>query len=413
MTYLILLIVLGLATLGVAWLPSLLQRSPLSYPLIYVSLGWIFFKLPLSLPYPDPLAHPTLTTHLTELCVIIALTSTGLKIDQPFSFREWRVPLLLATVGMVLTIGLVATAGWWLAGLAPVAAVLLGGAIAPTDPVLAGDVQVGDPGEGEEDAVRFALTAEGGLNDGLAFPFIHLALGLVAIQTSLADTLQHWALKDVLYRIVVGLVAGWLSGKLLSYLIFGLPKRVEIKASAYGFVALAVTLITYSVTELMEAYGFLAVFIAAITIRSYERSHEYHQQMHAFSDQIERLFIVILLILFGGAVANGLLGPLRWTDIVLGLLILLVIRPLVGYLVLSRSPIQHDERWVISSFGIRGIGSFFYLSYALEKGNFQEGELLWAITGFVVLVSIFMHGILASPVMKWLDHRHARLKEPQ
>lgn len=410
MVYLIFLIALGVAILGVAWLPSLLERHPLSYPILFTGLGYLLYVLPLDLPNPYPLQHPQLSTHLTEICVIIALTSTGLKIDQRFSFKTWRVPLLLATVGMILTVVAVAAVGYTLAGLLPAAAILLGGALAPTDPVLAGDVQVGDPGEGEEDAVRFSLTAEAGLNDGLAFPFVHLSLALASLTLQpLTETIVHWLWQDVLYRSVVGILAGWLSGRLLTYLIFGLPKRIQINVSAYGFVALAITFITYGVTELLHGYGFLAVFVAAVATRHYEQTHEYHQQMHDFSDQIERVLIVVVLTLFGGALANGLLAPLTWRGAATGLLLLLVLRPLLGYLtLLAVKRLYRDERWVISFFGIRGIGSFFYLAYALNKETYPQADDLWAIAGFVVLVSVGLHGVLATPVMQWLDRRHRR-----
>ncbi len=412
--YNILLVLLGIAIMGVAWLPSLLAKFPLSYPILYVALGMLVYTLPIGLPIPNPLQHKELTTHLTEICVIVSLTGTGLKIDRPFAFREWAIPLRLISLAMLLTIGLLALAGWLLAALPLASAMLLAAASAPTDPVLAGDVQVGDPNEGGEDTVRFGLTAEAGLNDGLAFPFVHLALALLPAMIPLEDRLLHWLWKDLGYRLVVGVLAGWLSGKLLAFLIVGLPKKISIKAAAYGFVALAVTFITYGVTELLQGYGFLAVFIAAITLRAYERTHEYHQQMHAFSDQVERLLIVILLIFFGGSIVHGLLGSLTLRGALLGIILLLVIRPLVGMITLSKSKATLSERWIISGFGIRGIGSFFYVAYALQKGNFAQAEEIWAIIGFTVLASIVLHGILATPVMNWLDQRRERhLPEPK
>ncbi len=405
--YTSMLVLLGFSILGVAWLPSLLARFPLSYPILYVGLGVLAYSLPLQLPAPDPLEHTQLATHLTELGVIISLTGTGLKIDQPFTLRLWAIPLRLVSVGMLLTVSLMAVTGWLLAGLLPASALLLAAALAPTDPVLAGDVQVGDPNEGGEDTVRFALTGEAGLNDGLAFPFVYLAMALLPAASTLSERLWHWLWMDLGYRIGMGILAGWLSGKLLSYLIVGLPKKISIKASAYGFVALAVTLLTYGITEKLSGYGFLAVFVAALTLRGYERTHEYHQQMHSFSDQIERILIVILLIFFGGAIVNGLLNALTWQGALLGLLLVVVMRPLVGMLTLYNSEASWGERWVISGFGIRGIGSFFYIAYALEKADFAQSEQIWAIGGFVVLVSIFIHGILATPVMNWLDRQQS------
>ncbi|GAA4372262.1 cation:proton antiporter [Hymenobacter koreensis] len=407
-TYTIALTLLGLAILGVAWLPSLLEKYPLSYPILYIALGMGVYALPLDLPTPDPLQYPKLVTHLSELCVIVALTGTGLKIDRVFSWRRWLPPLLLVLVLMIITIGGLAWGGW-LAGLSLASAVLLAASLAPTDPVLAGDVQVGDPGEGREDNVRFSLTGEAGLNDGLAFPFVYLALALLPASTSISARLQEWVWYDVLYRTVAGLVVGWLAGKLLALLIFHLPKRVSIKTGAYGFVALAVTLLSYGATELVHGYGFLAVFIAATTLRSYERKHEYHKQMHAFTDQMERLLIVVILILLGGAIMHGLLSPLTWTDAALGLGLIFVLRPLGGMFTLSFVPnITWSERAIISFFGIRGIGSIFYLAFALTKGDFDDPRRLWAILGFTMVVSIIVHGILATPIMNWLDRRHGR-----
>jgi NhaP-type Na+/H+ or K+/H+ antiporter len=401
LTYDIIMVLLGVAILGVAWLPSLLEKYPLSYPILYILLGMGVFVLPINLVDADPLEHKKLVMHLSELCVIVALTGTGLKIDRPFSLRAWRSPLLLVLVLMVFTIAGLALAGWWAVGLAPASALLLAASLAPTDPVLAGDVQVGDPGEGREDNVRFALTGEAGLNDGLAFPFVYLALALLpAAAAPLSDRVVHWLWFDVGYRIGAGVLLGWLSGKFLAYLIFNLPKRVSIKTEGYGFVALAVTLTSYGVTELVHGYGFLAVFIAAITLRGRERKHEYHKLMHAFTDQMERLFIVAILILLGGAIANGLFNALTWPGAALGILLVLVLRPIGGMLTLARSTrITMAERLVISFFGIRGIGSVFYIAFALEHADFPQAQELLSIT---------LHGIMATPVMNWLDRRHGR-----
>jgi NhaP-type Na+/H+ or K+/H+ antiporter len=411
-SYNLLLVVLGISILGAAWVPSLVQKYALSYPILFVAFGMLLYALPVDLPLANPLVYKTFSTHLTEICVIVALTGTGLKIDRRFSFPGWKSPLRLATLTMVLTIGVFAFAGWLVADLVPSAAMLLAASLAPTDPVLAGDVQVGDPTEGGEDNVRFALTGEAGLNDGLAFPFVHLSLALLPSSVALSQRLGEWLLMDVGYRLAVGLLFGYMSGRLLAYLIFGLPKKVEIKASAYGFVALAVTLTTYGLTELVQGYGFLAVFIASMTLRNNERNHEYHREMHDFSDQIERLLIVTLLILFGGALVTGLLDELTWQGALLGCLLVFVIRPVVGYLSLLGTDTNPFERRIISFFGIRGIGSFFYLAYAIEHGGFAEREELWSIAGFTVLLSVVLHGVLATPVMRELDRRNPHKPQP-
>jgi NhaP-type Na+/H+ or K+/H+ antiporter len=405
-----LLLLVGVAILGVAWLPSLLEKYPLSYPIVYIGLGLLAFALPLPFPDTDPTRHQAVATHLTEICVIVALTGTGLKIDHRFSWRTWGTPLRLVSLLMVLCIGVLAVLGWWLAALAPASALLLAASLAPTDPVLASDVQIemGRPGERREDPVRFALTGEAGLNDGLAFPFVLLAIALVPGQLPLGEVLLHWLWHDLLYRLVVGLAAGWLSGQLLAYLIFNLPKKLTLKPAGYGFVALAVTLISYGATELLHGYGFLAVFIAAVTLRSKERTHEYHKQMHTFSDQLERVFVVVILTCLGAAIAGGLLRGLTWPGAALGLLLVLVLRPALGMLTLLGTRTSLAERGVIAGFGIRGIGSLFYISFALGRASFPQARQLWAITGFVVLVSVVVHGVLATPVMRWLDRRLGR-----
>ncbi|MEZ0542261.1 cation:proton antiporter [Fibrella arboris] len=399
------LVIVALAILAVAWLPSLLADHPLSYPILFVMSGWLLYKLPLDLPNPLPMNSPALTTHLTELCVIIALTGTGLKIDRKFSWRGWRIPLRLIWLTMMVTIGVFAFLAWQWVGWPLATALFLAASLAPTDPVLAGDVQVGDPNEGGEDTVRFALTAEAGLNDGMAFPFVYLAISLALTTVPSSDSLVHWLLYDLLYRVGVGLLAGWLSGRLLAYLIFELPQRISIKTTAYGFVALAVTLTSYGVTELMHGYGFLAVFVAAITIRNHERTHEYHTYMHDFSDQMERLLVALLLLLFGGALAKGLLQALTLQDAWLGLTLLFLIRPLIGWLTLWKTNARGLKRWIIASFGIRGIGSMFYIAYGLQKAPFADPGRIWALTGWIIVVSVFLHGILATPVMSRLDQR--------
>jgi len=407
--YILLLVFLGLATLGVAWLPSLVKKYALSYPIVFVGLGALIYLLPLDLPDPTPLNNRTIATRMTELCVIVSLMGTGLKIDRPFSLKGWTLPFRLLLPTMILTIALFTWVGWWALGLAPASALLLAAALAPTDPVLASDVQVSGPGEGGEDNVRFALTGEAGLNDGLAFPFVYLAIALLPAVTPLGERLSDWFWQELVYKVTAAIGIGWVAGKLLSLLIFELPDKLRIRKSGYGFVSLAVTFITYGVTELAHGYGFLAVFIAAIILRRHERAHEYHQEMHDFSDQIERLLIVVILILFGGALVSGLLDALTWQGALAGFALLLIIRPLCGMISLFRSRSSMAERWVISSFGIRGIGSLYYLAFAVEKEIFSEGDTLWAIAGFTVLCSVVMHGALGSPVMAWLDRRYERI----
>jgi NhaP-type Na+/H+ or K+/H+ antiporter len=405
---------IGVGALLAGVLPRLLERRPLSMPIAFVALGMIVFALPLGLPKPDPLAHPELAQHLTEVGVIVALMGAGLKIDRPLGGRRWASTWRLLAIAMPVTIAAMALLGWWWVGLVPAAALLLGAALAPTDPVLASDVQVGEPTDEEdsEDEVRFALTSEAGLNDGLAFPFVYAS---IAMATAAGGAwLGEWALRDVLYKGAVGVAGGLLIGKLLGRLFFR-AKRETLRLARHseGFLALAATFLTYGLVQVAGGYGFLAVFVAARAIRSGERSHEYHQVLHDFAEQTERLLTVLLLLLFGGAVVGGLLAPLTWPAALAGLALIVVIRPLAGFLSLRGAPGYAAEHWVIGAFGIRGIGSFYYLAYATSHVAVPRADLLWAAVGFVVLVSVVAHGIAATPVMRLLDRFNERTEPTQ
>jgi NhaP-type Na+/H+ or K+/H+ antiporter len=406
--------VIGFGALLAGILPRVLERRPLSMPIAFLALGMLVFALPLGLPAADPLAHPKVTEHLTEIGVIVALMGAGLKIDRPFSRRGWASTWRLLIVAMPVTIAAMAFLGWWWAGLVPATALLLGAALAPTDPVLAADVQVGEPTDEEdsEDEVRFALTSEAGLNDGLAFPFVYAAIGMASVAGM--GWFGEWAWQDVLYKGVVGVVGGAVVGRLLGKLFFRARKdALRLARHSEGFLALAATFLAYGLVEVAGGYGFLAVFVAARAIRTAEHSHEYHQVLHDFAEQTERLLTVLLLLLFGGAVVGGLLAPLTWPAALAGLALIFLIRPASGFLALRGAPGHTAEHWVIAAFGIRGIGSFYYISYALTHAEFPGADLVWATIGFVVLVSVVLHGVAVTPVMRFLDRANERTGQTQ
>ncbi|NLU78762.1 sodium:proton antiporter [Micromonospora sp. HNM0581] len=397
--------VLGVAALLAGILPRLVEQRPLSMPLAFLGLGMLIYVLPTDLPVPDPLTHRDLATHLTEICVIVALMGAGLKIDRPLSWARWSSTWRLLAVAMPLCIAAVALLGWWWAGLVPATALLLAAALAPTDPVLASDVQVGEPSaeSDSEDEVRFALTSEAGLNDGLAFPFVYAAVAIAGSGLAPGDWLARWVTVELFYKLAVGLAGGLLIGWLLGKLFFRAPSELRLARHAEGFLALAATFLTYGLVEVAGGYGFLAVFVAARTIRAAERNHKYHAVLHDFAEQVERLLTVLMLLLLGGAVIGGLLAPLTWPAALVGLALVFVVRPLAGWLALRGAPGRPAEHWVIAAFGIRGIGSFYYLAYATTKADFPQADLVWATTALVVIVSVVVHGVAATPVMRMLD----------
>ncbi|WP_224267988.1 cation:proton antiporter [Haloprofundus salinisoli] len=422
------LIIVALALLGAVALPRLLEDRPLSFPMIYVGFGVVLFSLP-GVPAVDPVGNAAVTERLTELVIVVSLMGAGLKLDRPFDWRSWSSTWRLLGVALPLTIVAVALLAWGVLGLLPATAILLGAVVAPTDPVLAADIGAGAPLTEleEEDApehewgtVQFALTSEAGLNDGLAFPFTNLAIAVAAAALGAEEAwLLDWVLVDVFYKIGAGIAVGYLVGELMARTVFRAPATLRLAEVTAGAEALATTLLAYGVTELVGGYGFIAVFVAALALRHFEWEHDYYRELHDFAVMVERLLLATVLVLFGGALAGGLLAPLTLPLALLGLSLVLVIRPLAGAAAFAGSAAPPAERAVVSVFGIRGIGSFYYLSYALAHASFRQRELvvvansLWAFVGFVVLVSVVVHGVSASPVMESLDRLRGRAAETE
>ncbi len=382
------------------WVPRFFSgREPAASALL-ILLGMLAFAVVPGMPEGiDPRSAPRLWELISELAVIVALFGSGIRIDNLSNYKRWKPTLRLLVVLMPLTIGAVALLGWWLAGMTLASALLLGAVLAPTDPVLAGDVQVGPPTEGGEHPVRFSLTTEAGLNDGLAFPFVYLALIVAAEGFAPQQWGVEWLLRDVVYRIVVGTAAGAAAGWLLGKILFALPRGNPLADTGAGVVALAGVLFCYGAAELVEGYGFIAVFVAGLTLRRSEQDHHFHGQLHGFSEAIEHSLTALLLILIGGAFP--LLWPqLGWHHIALSLLLLLVIRPVGGWLSLAGTDLRGRERIVVAAYGVRGIGSIYYLGFATSHGDIADADQMWAIVAFTILASTLIHGLTAGSVVE-------------
>jgi sodium/hydrogen antiporter len=416
----------GCALLLAVVLPVALQRLAISSPIVLVVAGALIGLLPIAdKGSMSPVDHPVFTEHLTEFCVLVALMGVGLALDRPLDFRTWEgwrrwdVTWRLLGITMPLCIAGVAVLGWWVMGLAPAAALLLGAALAPTDPVLASDVQVGGPTseESEEeiderDEVRFALTSEAGLNDGLAFPFVYAAIFLVSMGGP-AEWGLRWVAWELVGKVVVGVLIGVAVGWLLSKAAFRSPwPSLRLAETGEPLLALAAVLVSYGAAQLAHGYGFLAVFACAMTLRSMERGHDYHVHMHQVIERLERLLTLTVLLLLGVALTNGLLGHLTWQGALVGAALVFGLRPLFGVVALrlGRGPDRVGDRamgpreqLVTAVFGVRGVGSLFYLAYASGEGSFEDLELLWATVGFTVVLSVLWHGVTAKPAMDWLE----------
>jgi sodium/hydrogen antiporter len=363
-----------------------------------LSLGLGLFGVELLSPIDDA----EVIERLAELAVIIALFSAGLRLDRELRLRRWASPLLLLALVMPATIAAVAALGAGLMGLSVGAAIILAAALAPTDPVLAGDLQVGPPGSEDEPEPRFALTAEAGLNDGLAFPFV--LLGVFVAEQGGTDWLGEWLATDVLYAVVVGLVIGALAGHLLGRLVPELHRRDLLAPRLEGFVAVASVLVIYAVTELAGAYGFLAAFAGGVAFRRYEHEHELHGPIHEGAEVVEKVTELAMVLLLGSTVTIAGLGEPGVGGWILALLLLFAIRPLLTVVSLAVTRMPLTERGFIGWFGIRGIGSFYYAAVALGTGVLsadEAGTVYWTIVVCAGL-SIVLHGITASPFARRL-----------
>jgi sodium/hydrogen antiporter len=397
----------------VVWLPLALRRLPLSLPIVCIGLGAALFSLPQITLEPLPLRYPQITERFSEFVVIIALMGAGLKIDRVFGLRRWSVALRLIVLTMPVSIAAIAALGGWWLGLSWTVALLLSAALAPTDPVLAADVQVGPPKSEDEDEVRFGLTAEAGMNDGFAFPFVHLAIALAVAGAAGKPWLTEWIAVHVLWEVAAGIGAGYLIGRTFGWLTFHAPAKTKLAKTGDGLIALSATFLSYGLAELINSYGFLAVFVTGLTFRHAHRTHDLQVGMHEITEQIERIMMMALLLLFGGALVSGLLAPLRWTDVVAALVILFVIRPAAGLIGLAGHDADWRERLALAFFGIRGVGSVYYLAYGLNHMPADHAERLWAILGLTILVSILIHGLTVTPAMRWLDRSQGRDPDPE
>jgi NhaP-type Na+/H+ or K+/H+ antiporter len=395
-SYHILLAALGFTIILAYWLPRFFSGREPAASATLIGLGWLVFGWIPGMPEAiSPIASPKAWEVVSELCVTVGLFGVGLRIDRLRNLKRWQPTIRLLVIGMPLTILGVAALGWGLAGTTLAGALLLGSVLAPTDPVLAGDVQVGRPTEGGEHPVRFILTTEAGLNDGLAFPFVHLSLAIAATATLAPDLFGVWLARDLVYRVVVGAACGVAVGWLLGKVLFEIPRENALAKTEAGVFALAGVFIAYGLTELAEGYGFVAAFVAGMTLRRAESDHAFHVRLHDFSETIEHALTALLLIGLGASMPV-LMRSLDVAGAMIGLALILVIRPASGLLSLAGFGLRTRERLVIAVYGVRGVGSIYYLSYAGSHMQLQNEARLWAITAFTILVSTVLHGFSAA-----------------
>ncbi len=400
---------LGLLFLGVAVMVAIValthQRSRAFSPsAVYLGLGALGAAgiAPLDRDWFSLTADAEVVERFAEIAVIVALFATGLRLDRPVTWRGWRSTVLLLGVVMPVTIAAVAAFGVAAMGLSAGAAILLGAALAPTDPVLAGDLGVGPPGEEEEHETSFALTSEAGLNDGLAFPF--LLLGLAVAEHGASAGIGDWFAWDVVYAIAGGVLIGALGGWLIAEVATRLRERDLLAVELDGYAAIGAVLAIYGAAQVLDTYGFLAAFVGGIAFRRRERDHEYARGVHAGAETLERVLELAMILFLGSLLTfDGLAVP-GWSGWLLAPLLLLVVRPLACELALRTAPMDRRERRWVGWFGVRGVGSLFYAAAVLGTGTLAPDEaetVVWTVVA-VVAVSIVVHGVTGTPLTRRL-----------
>ena len=401
------LIFLGIAVFAAIGALSHQHERAFSASLIYLGLGLVAAVIigVLDVGWVHPVGDAVLFEHVAELAVIMALFAAGLKVERTLRWREWGTVVRLLAVAMPLTIALVALFGTTVMGLSLGAAVVLGAALAPTDPVLAGDVGIGPPGEEEEHEPHFAITAEAGLNDGLAFPFV--LLGLVIADETLGGL--KWLAADVIWPLAGGVVIGAVLGFAIAWSIVRLRDRELLMAAFDGWVAVAGVLSIYGVAEVASSYGFIAVFVGGLAFRRYERDHELNRGVHGGAETVEKFGELAAILLVGSSLTLAGLGTPGLAGWLLVVVLLFAIRPLAAAVALAGSRIERPgERAFVAWFGVRGIGTLFYVATATAAGSplpADERELVVWTAIACVLVSIALHGITAGPFQRWLHTR--------
>lgn len=429
----VLLLILALASAFLRWLP-------ITTSLIYLGFGVLIGQLGIGLWEMEFLHIAGWMEHLTEVAVLVSLFVSGLKLRMPLRHPAWKSAYVLAGPVMLACIGGVTLLCHYLFGLSWGVAVLIGAILAPTDPVLASLVQVNDARD--SDRLRYGLSGEAGFNDGTAFPFVVFGLMLIAQGQLEADWVGEWALHRLLWAVPAGLLIGFLLGKLVGRVAIYLRARhTDTAMSPNDSLALALIALAYVGAELAGAWGFLAVFAAGLGLRHAEiaaaddsatPSEELINDavphlaegglapralslddrqlgqprvaagvlmgdVLAFGGQLERSLEVLLVTMLGVLVSVHW----DWRAVPLGLALFLLIRPLSVMLLMPRRYLDRGQCLTAGWFGIRGIGSLYYLSYAVTHGLLpDEAQTIIGLVLSVVALSIVLHGLSTQPLLR-------------
>ncbi|MDB9512366.1 sodium:proton antiporter [Kamptonema animale CS-326] len=399
--YILDLLVIGLLLLSVTLGSGWIARLPLSYALIYLVVGIGLGPYGVKLIELRPDAQ--FIERLTEFVVIVSLFSCGLKMNRPLKMWAWNSTVRLIGFLMPISIFAVAFIGHFFLNLDWGPAILLGAILAPTDPVLASEVQLAHLEDRDE--LRFGLTSEGGLNDALAFPFVYF--GIYCLKDSNWENwFKEWVIIDVIWAISAGIIMGILVAKTVSWFDKKLQHFRPVDQLMEDFIALSTILLTYSLTEIVNGYGFLAVFVAGMVVqKSYCNPEKPISQLH-FIERIEKLAEIGTILILGSILRLKPMLAFAGESLLVAGLLIVAIRPIGAWISTIGTSFHPASRWLFGWFGIRGVGSLYYLTYAFGEGLKGElGEEIAWITYTTVAISVIIHGISSTPLMSWYEHR--------
>jgi NhaP-type Na+/H+ or K+/H+ antiporter len=382
-----------------------------TYLVLALAAGGVIHVL--GLDWIDPFEDAALIEHLTEFALVVALFASGLTISRALRWSEWRAVIGLLGVVMPVTIAAGALFGATAMALSLGAAIALGAILAPTDPVLAGTVGLGPPGDSREESdARFTLTAEASLNDGLVSPFV--LLGVLVLDGGGRGRLGEWAAADLLYATLAALALGALAGHAFGSFIKWVQPRHVLAPEFDGFLVIGAVLAIYGLAELLDTYGLVAVFTAGVFFRRYEVEHEYNLRLHRGATIAKHFGELGVIVLLGTLVTPDALGAPGLSGWLIAPLLVLVVRPIAVLLLLSRSTMAPGERVFLAWFGVKGVASLYYVSFLIAEGLLpaaDQSRLFWTVA-FAVMLSILVHGIGATAIARRLLRREPAVTEP-
>ena len=400
-------LVAGLAIFFSATVVSQQDRAPYSAALVYLVIGAGFAVVlnVLGIVWFDPVAHADAVHGLTGVAIVIALFTTGLKLDRDVTWKGWSSIARLLLVGMPLVIGAVALLGSVLLAFSVGVAIIVAALLSPTDPVLAGEIGVGPPADGEKEREeRFAVTGEAGLNDGLALVFV--TLGLVLLDPPQLS-FGRWLVSDVVYALAAAVAIGVGGGRALAWHAVRQRDAGRFAPSLDPFIGIGAAFGIFGLAELVAANGFVATFVGAIAFRRYRRDHGMHASVFEGLERGQRLVELVVIVLLGSTLTISGVTSIGWKGWLLVLALVFVVRPAATLFCLVGSARSAGERLFLAWFGVRGLASLYYAA-AVVAGSViggREASRVWWLAVVTVVVSIVVHGITGSFGIHVLERR--------